>query len=145
MAPPAATCIASTSSYGSSSAPEAELREYQTRLEQKVEERTLALSIAKEAAETANRAKGTFLANMSQSFTRARLMNAIMGMTSLARAAPRTPSCAASETHRPGIQAPARADRGHPRSGAHRRRAFHPSPVDFTLDQVWKRPAQPGR
>jgi len=61
---------------------EAELREYQTRLEQKVEQRTQALSIAKQAAEAASRAKSEFLANMSHELRTP--MNAIMGMTGLA-------------------------------------------------------------
>ena len=50
-------------------------------LEAQVAERTLALSIAKEAAEAANRAKSTFLANMSHELRTP--MNAIIGMTHL--------------------------------------------------------------
>jgi len=61
---------------------EAELRDYQTHLETMVEERTVALSIAKEAAEAASRAKSTFLANMSHELRTP--MTAIMGMTDLA-------------------------------------------------------------
>ncbi len=52
-------------------------------LEEKVIERTLALSIAKEAAETANRAKTTFLANMSHELRTP--MNGVMGMITIAR------------------------------------------------------------
>jgi signal transduction histidine kinase/ActR/RegA family two-component response regulator len=61
---------------------EAELNQHRHHLETLVEERTAALSIAKEAAETANRAKSTFLANMSHELRTP--MNAIMGMTDLA-------------------------------------------------------------
>jgi len=50
-------------------------------LEAQVEERTAALSVAKEAAEAANRAKSAFLANMSHELRTP--MNAIMGMTDL--------------------------------------------------------------
>lgn len=57
----------------------AELEQYRLHLEKMVDERTVALSIAKEAAETANRAKSTFLANMSHELRTP--MNAIMGMT----------------------------------------------------------------
>jgi PAS domain S-box-containing protein len=61
---------------------EAELAQYRNHLENMVEERTAALSIAKEAAEAANRAKTVFLANMSHELRTP--MNGIMGMTSLA-------------------------------------------------------------
>ena len=61
---------------------QAELQEYQQHLEALVDERTAALSIAKELAESANRAKSRFLANMSHELHTP--MNAIMGMTSLA-------------------------------------------------------------
>ena len=61
---------------------EAELDQYRQSLEEKVAERTSALSIAKEAAEAANLAKSTFLANMSHELRTP--MNAIMGMTVLA-------------------------------------------------------------
>ncbi len=62
---------------------EAELKRHQEHLEEIVNERTLALSIAKEAAESANRAKSTFLANMSHELRTP--LNAIIGMTDLAR------------------------------------------------------------
>ncbi|MDP1652933.1 MAG: 7TM diverse intracellular signaling domain-containing protein [Rhodocyclaceae bacterium] len=60
----------------------AELEHHRHHLEQLVEERTTALSIAKEAAEAANRAKSVFLANMSHELRTP--MNGIMGMTDLA-------------------------------------------------------------
>jgi PAS domain S-box-containing protein len=62
---------------------EAALANYRDHLERMVEERTAALSIAKEAAEAANRAKSIFLANMSHELRTP--MNGIMGMTGLAR------------------------------------------------------------
>lgn len=61
---------------------ESELEQYRGNLESLVEERTVALSIAKEAAEMASRAKTAFLANMSHELRTP--MNAIMGMTALA-------------------------------------------------------------
>ncbi|TXI75036.1 MAG: response regulator [Dechloromonas sp.] len=55
------------------------LRQQRDSLEVTVAARTQALSLAKEAAETANRAKSTFLANMSHELRTP--MNAIIGMT----------------------------------------------------------------
>ena len=56
---------------------------HQEVLENEVQLRTEALSISKEAAETASRAKSVFLATMSHELRTP--MNAIMGMTELAR------------------------------------------------------------
>ena len=61
---------------------ECELARYSDHLEQLVRDRTLALSIAKESAESANRAKSAFLANMSHELRTP--LNAIVGMTDLA-------------------------------------------------------------
>ena len=60
----------------------AELEQYRHHLESLVEERTSALMLAKEAAETANKAKSAFLANMSHELRTP--MNGIMGMTNIA-------------------------------------------------------------
>ncbi len=61
---------------------EDELEQYRNHLEAMVAERTTALSIAKDAAEAANRAKTQFLATVSHELRTP--MNAIMGMTELA-------------------------------------------------------------
>ncbi|QRM19348.1 response regulator [Dechloromonas sp. TW-R-39-2] len=62
---------------------EQELRELNSDLEARVSERTTALSIAKEAAEVASRAKTAFLANMSHEIRTP--LNAISGMAHLIR------------------------------------------------------------
>jgi signal transduction histidine kinase len=61
---------------------EQQFLQHQQHLEDLVQQRTAALSIAKEVAEAANRAKSIFLANMSHELRTP--MNAIMGMTDLA-------------------------------------------------------------
>jgi len=69
---------------------EAELEQHRQHLEELVELRTAALSVATEAAKAANLAKSSFLANISHEIRTP--MNAIIGLTHLLRRADPTPA-----------------------------------------------------
>jgi PAS domain S-box-containing protein len=69
---------------------EQELRRHRDHLEELVKERTSELGVAKESAETANRAKSVFLANMSHELRTP--LNAVLGFSRLMRDDPQSTS-----------------------------------------------------
>lgn len=68
---------------------EQQLRHYKDHLEEQIQERTIELSLSRDAAEAANKAKSIFLANMSHELRTP--LNAILGFSSIMRKDPSLP------------------------------------------------------